>query len=138
MVSYVEINDQDIRDDEEMLLQDAQNVRPSYPSDPTSISPSRPEFSKTDSSPSDKPCPKQRRSQRRDVSYLVLYIEPLSTARTPPGNRHVSARRGRAGETSDFFSILLVELYGRCCRDGCMHRQGASGSPCPRVGGVLF
>jgi hypothetical protein len=33
-----------------------------------------------------------------------------SEARTPYGKRRVSARRGRAGEKSDFFSILLVNI----------------------------
>ena len=28
--------------------------------------------------------------------------------RTPPGKKRVSARRGREGEKTDFFSILLV------------------------------
>jgi hypothetical protein len=36
----------------------------------------------------------------------LQYVEPLSDARTKPGERRVSARRGRAGEKSDFFSIL--------------------------------
>src|SRR5437016_211026 len=40
-------------------------------------------------------------------SNLLLRVEPLSEARTPHGKRRVSARRGRAGEKSDFFSILL-------------------------------
>jgi len=38
------------------------------------------------------------------------YGEPLSKARTPHGKRRVSARRGRVGEKSDFFSILLEGL----------------------------
>jgi hypothetical protein len=38
----------------------------------------------------------------------VPYGESLSEARTRPGLRHVSACRGWAGETSDFFSILLT------------------------------
>ena len=37
----------------------------------------------------------------------LRYVEPLSDARTPLGERRVSARRGWAGEKSDFFSILL-------------------------------
>ena len=37
----------------------------------------------------------------------LRYVEPLSDARTLHGNRRVSARQGRAGEKSDFFSILL-------------------------------
>jgi hypothetical protein len=37
----------------------------------------------------------------------LLNVEPLSEARTKPGEKRVSARRGRAGEKSDFFSILL-------------------------------
>ena len=64
----------------------------------------------------------QGRSERRGESYFVPYVEPLSVARTTSGKRRVSARWGWAGETSDFFNILLVELYGRHCRGGCMHR----------------
>ena len=33
--------------------------------------------------------------------------EPLSDARTLPGERRVSARKGWAGEKSDFFNTLL-------------------------------
>jgi hypothetical protein len=36
------------------------------------------------------------------------YVEGLNDASTPHGNRCVSARRGWAGEKSDFLSILLV------------------------------
>ena len=39
---------------------------------------------------------------------LLLNVEPLSGARTTHGKWRVSARRGWAGEKSDFFSILLV------------------------------
>ena len=38
---------------------------------------------------------------------LLLKVEPLSDARTKFGERRVLARRGREGEKSDFFSILL-------------------------------
>ncbi len=38
------------------------------------------------------------------------YVEGLNDARTLPGNRRVSARRGRAGEKNDFFSILLDSI----------------------------
>ena len=38
------------------------------------------------------------------------YVKPLSDARTPHGKRRVSARRGRAGEKSDFFNSLLGRL----------------------------
>jgi hypothetical protein len=37
----------------------------------------------------------------------VGYVEDAFEARTMPGERRVSARRGWAGEKSDFFSILL-------------------------------
>ena len=47
------------------------------------------------------------RSERRGEAYFVLYVEPLSDARTKPGARCVSARRGWAGEKRDFFTILL-------------------------------
>jgi hypothetical protein len=42
----------------------------------------------------------------------LRYVEPLSEARTMHGKKRVSARWGRAGEKSDFFSILLG-LAGR-------------------------
>ncbi len=38
---------------------------------------------------------------------LLLNVEGLNDARTPHGKRRVSARRGWAGEKSDFFSLLL-------------------------------
>jgi len=41
-------------------------------------------------------------------AYPLRYVEDLDDARTPHGKRRVSARRGWAGEKSDFFSILLV------------------------------
>ncbi len=37
----------------------------------------------------------------------LRYVELLSEARTPLGERCVSARRDWAGEKSDFFSILI-------------------------------
>ena len=39
--------------------------------------------------------------------------------RTPPGEKRVSARRGRAGEKSDFFSILLG--YTRFASQSTLH-----------------
>jgi hypothetical protein len=42
--------------------------------------------------------------------YPLGYVEGLNDARTTHGNRRVSARLGWAGETSDFFSILLNVL----------------------------
>jgi hypothetical protein len=41
---------------------------------------------------------------------LFLNVEGLNDARTLHGKRRVSARRGRAGEKSDFFSILLDRM----------------------------
>jgi hypothetical protein len=38
---------------------------------------------------------------------LLLSVGSLNNARTPHGKRRVSARRGWAGEKSDFFSLLL-------------------------------
>ena len=52
----------------------------------------------------------QDRSERRGESYFVSYVELLSEARTPYGKRRVSARRGEAGEKSDFFIILEESL----------------------------
>jgi hypothetical protein len=37
------------------------------------------------------------------------YVEDFDEPRTKHGKRRVLARRGRAGEKSDFFSILLGE-----------------------------
>jgi hypothetical protein len=42
---------------------------------------------------------------------LLLNVEGLNDARMLPGKKRVSARRGWADETSDFFSILL-EVWG--------------------------
>ena len=42
-----------------------------------------------------------------EVKRTPRYVEPLSDARTPLGEKCVLAHRGRAGEKSDFFSILL-------------------------------
>jgi len=41
----------------------------------------------------------------------VGYVEDAFEARTTHGKRRVSARRGRAGEKSDFFSILLASVF---------------------------
>jgi hypothetical protein len=49
----------------------------------------------------------QGRSKRRAEAYPLGYVEGLSDARTMHGKRRVLARRGRAGEKSDFFSILF-------------------------------
>jgi hypothetical protein len=55
----------------------------------------------------------QGRSDRRPEAYPLGYGEDLSDARAPHGKRRVSARRGWAGETSDFFSILLeIGVFG--------------------------
>ena len=45
------------------------------------------------------PARPQRAKGRRST---LRYVEPLSEARTPLGERCVSARRGWAGEKSDF------------------------------------
>ena len=52
----------------------------------------------------------QGHSKRRVEAYPLAYLEGLSEARTMHGKRRVSARRGRAGEKSDFFSILLRDI----------------------------
>jgi hypothetical protein len=49
----------------------------------------------------------QGRSERRPEAYPLGYVEGLNDARTLHGKRRVLARRGWAGEKSDFFSILL-------------------------------
>jgi len=48
----------------------------------------------------------QGRSERSGEAYASR-VEPLSDARTMLGERRVLARRGWAGEKSDFSSILL-------------------------------
>jgi hypothetical protein len=45
----------------------------------------------------------------RQLVLRVGYAENAFEARTMHGKRRVSARRGRAGEKSGFFSILLDE-----------------------------
>ena len=105
------------------------------------ISPSHPESAKTDSSPWDAPCSKQGRSKRRSgrgtdrtswgrspMSWILANgkpppafppsVEGLRDARTLPGERLVSARRGWAGEMSDSFSIRL-KLVERLILQDC-------------------
>jgi len=58
----------------------------------------------------DAPCPKQGHGFEADLRFTfhALRFTVLGNdARTPPGKRRVSTRRGWAGEKSDFFSILL-------------------------------
>ncbi len=50
----------------------------------------------------------QGRSDCRPEAVLSGYVEGLHDARTLHGIRRVLARRGWAGEKSDFFSILLT------------------------------
>ena len=45
--------------------------------------------------------------ESKPEAYPQGYVEDFDEPRTKHGERHVSARRGRAGEKSDFFSILL-------------------------------
>jgi hypothetical protein len=52
----------------------------------------------------------QGRSERRGESYFASYVEPLSEARMKPVERRVSARRGREGEKTDLFSILIAPV----------------------------
>jgi hypothetical protein len=46
-------------------------------------------------------------SSASDLRESLSYVEPLSDARTPLGERCVLAHRGWAGDNRDFFSILL-------------------------------
>ena len=41
------------------------------------------------------------RSNRRGEAYFAPYGEPLSDARTKPGEKRISARRGWAGENQE-------------------------------------
>ena len=43
----------------------------------------------------------------KEARRTLRYVETLREMRMKPGERRVSARRGRAGEKSEFFSILL-------------------------------
>ena len=89
-----------------MLKKDGRLTRPA----PAVTSPARPESAKTASSHRDAPCPKQGRSSVTDPRFTFHdshFTAAGSEARTPHGKRRVSARRGRAGEKGDFFSILL-------------------------------
>jgi len=52
----------------------------------------------------------QCRSERRGQA-CAWDGEPLNDARTMLGERRVAARRGWAGEKSDFFSILLNKEF---------------------------
>jgi hypothetical protein len=47
----------------------------------------------------------------RQLVLRVGYVEDAFEARTTHGKRRVSARRGRAGEKSDFFSILPASVF---------------------------
>ena len=53
----------------------------------------------------------QGRSACRAEAYTLGDVEGLNDAKTPPGERSVSARLGWAGEKSDFFSLLLNMLF---------------------------
>ena len=93
--------------------QDAQNGRDAHP--PT---PARQDAHVTD----------QGHSERRGEAYSVLYVEPLSDARTP---------------LADFFSILLgnvcIALTAGRVEHGLLHRQGLAWNavlfhgPCAQV-----
>src|SRR5437867_4222857 len=61
---------------------------------------------------SKRPFSKAAASEYRKA-YSLGYVEDLNDVRTPHGKGRVSARRGRAGEKSDFFSILLVASFTR-------------------------
>ena len=54
------------------------------------------------------------RNERRGDAYVVQYVEPLSDARTKPGERRVSARRGWAGEKNGVFNTLPNLSRRRC------------------------
>jgi hypothetical protein len=54
-----------------------------------------------------------------DLQGLLFNVEDLNDARTLHGKRRVSACRGRAGEKSDFFSILLGFIRRGADNRGC-------------------
>jgi hypothetical protein len=51
--------------------------------------------------------PARPQAEQEPEAYPPGYVEDSCELRTTPGTRRVSARRGRAGEKSDIFSILL-------------------------------
>ena len=53
--------------------------------------------------------PSSKAAASEEARHTLRYVEPLSETKTPYGKRRAPARRGRAGENNDFFSILLEE-----------------------------
>jgi len=51
--------------------------------------------------------PSSQTAVSEEPRHTLRYVEPLSETKTPYGKRRAPARRGRAGEKNDFFSILL-------------------------------
>ena len=51
--------------------------------------------------------PFSKAAASEEARRTLRYVEPLSDARTLPGERCILAHRGWAGEKRDFFSILL-------------------------------
>ena len=73
-------------------MQDVQKGRP--------LTPAHSERAKTRSFPG------RGRSEREGEAYPLGYVEPLSDARTKPGQNRVTARPGWAGAMVAFFNIL--------------------------------
>jgi hypothetical protein len=67
---------------------------------------------------------------------ILLNVEGLNDARTPHGKRRVSARLGGAGETSDFFSILLGQGFELWQTWAGMVNEGKQGRPTLECGTV--
>ena len=59
----------------------------------------------------------------RQLVSQVGYVEDDFEARTMPGERRVSARRGWAGEKSDFFSTLRKSGHENSARAATRHRR---------------
>ncbi len=110
------------------------------------LSPARPEFAKTASSPKDAPFPKQGRSSAANPHFTLhasRFTVPGSDARMMPGERRVLARQGWAGEKKDFFNSLLAPpsalLYNpspclshpTICDRACKNAQHRSSDPAP-------
>ena len=80
----------------------------------------------------DAPSRRQGRSSAADPRFTFhasYFTVPGSEARMPHGKRRVSARLGGAGETSDFFSILLGQGFELWQTWAGMVNEGKQGRP---------
>ena len=107
--------------------QDAQKGQTSHPPNPGGISPSRPEFANTDSSPQDAPYPMQGRNSAADHRFTFhasRFTVPGSDART---------------KLAVFFSILLISgLWWGPYVLSAKERPGSSGIPPEKAAAYIY